>query len=51
MTIDDQIRDAKLQYCINREAEKISGLSSCKINQYMNILRAKKYCLPIKNKS
>ena len=34
MTIDDQIRDAKLQYGINREAAKISGLSSCKINQY-----------------
>ena len=28
MTIDDQIRDEKLQYDINREAAKISALSS-----------------------
>ena len=31
MTIEDQIRDEKLQYDINREAEKISALSSGKI--------------------
>ena len=35
MTIDDQVRDEKLQYDINREAAKISALSSVKIN--MNI--------------
>ena len=34
MTIDDQIRDEKLQYDINREAAKISALSSGKINIY-----------------
>ena len=28
MTIDDQIKDEKLQYHINREAAKISALSS-----------------------
>ena len=34
MTIDDQIRDGKLQYDINREAGKISALSSNKIGKY-----------------
>ena len=34
MTINDQIRDGKLQYDINREAAKISALSSCKIHKY-----------------
>ena len=34
MTIDDQIRDEKLQYDIIREAAKISALSSGKINKY-----------------
>ena len=34
MTIDDQIRDKKLQYDINREAAKISALSSNKFNKY-----------------
>ena len=34
MTINDQIRDEKLQYDINREAAKISALSSGKIYQY-----------------
>ena len=34
MTIDDQIRDKKLQYDINREAAKISSLSSGKIQKY-----------------
>ena len=34
MTIDDQIRDEKLQYDINREAAKISALSSGKIDKY-----------------
>ena len=34
MTINDQIRDEKLQYYINREAAKISALSSGKINKY-----------------
>ena len=35
MTIDDQIRDVKLQYDINREAAKISSLSSGKIHKYL----------------
>ena len=34
MTINDQIRDEKLQYDINREADKISALSSGKIHKY-----------------
>ena len=34
MTIDDQIRDEKLQYNIKREAAKISVLSSNKIGKY-----------------
>ena len=34
MTIDDQIRDEKLQYNINRETAKISALSSNKIDKY-----------------
>ena len=34
MTIDDKIRDEKLEYYINREAAKISALSSGKIDKY-----------------
>ena len=34
MTIGDQIRDEKLQYNINKEAAKISALSSGKIDTY-----------------
>ena len=34
MTIEDQIKDEKLQYDINREAAKISALSSGKIDMY-----------------
>ena len=33
MTINDQIRDKKLQYDINREAAEISALSSGKIHK------------------
>ena len=32
MTTDDQIRNEKLQYGLNREAAKISALSSGKID-------------------
>ena len=32
--IDDQVRDEKLQYNINREAAKISTLSSGKVHKY-----------------
>ena len=34
MTINDQIKDEKLQYNINREAAKISALSSGKLRKY-----------------
>ena len=34
MSINDQIRDEELQYDINREAAKISALSSGKIHKY-----------------
>ena len=34
MTINDQIRDEKLQYDINREAAKILALSSGEIRKY-----------------
>ena len=34
MTIEDQIKDEKLQYDINREVAKISALSSGKIDKY-----------------
>ena len=41
MTIEDQIKDEKLQYDIYREAVKISALSSGKTN-HMNIFLVKK---------
>ena len=34
MTIEDQIKNEKIQYDINREAAKISTLSSGKNNKY-----------------
>ena len=34
MTIDDQIKDKKLQYNMNREATKIFALSSGKTEKY-----------------
>ena len=34
MTIEDQIKDEKLQYDINRETGKLSALSSDKIDKY-----------------
>ena len=34
MTINDQIRDEKLQYDINREVAKISALPSGKIHKH-----------------
>ena len=48
MTIDDKIRDEKLQYYINGETAKISALSSGIIDIYMNFLQVKKYYLLIK---
>ena len=38
MTIQDQIRDEKLQYDINGEAAKISALSSGRIDKYETLL-------------
>ena len=34
MTIDDKIKDEKLQYDVNRQAAKISALSSGKVDKY-----------------
>ena len=34
MTINDQIRDQKLQYDINRKTDEISAFSSGKIDKY-----------------
>ena len=49
MIIDDQIRDEKLQYGINREAAKISTLSSGIIDKY-EYLTGEEILHPIKNK-
>ena len=49
MTLEDQIRDEKLQYDINREAAKISALLSGRSNKY-EILLVKKYCHLINSK-
>ena len=37
MKIEDKIKDEKLQYNINREAAKISALSSGKIDEYEHL--------------
>ena len=37
MTIDDKIKDEKLQYDINRELAKTSALSSSKIDNYEHL--------------
>ena len=37
MAIDDQIRDEKLHYYINREAAKIYALSSNKFSKYESL--------------
>ena len=34
MTIDDKIKDEKLQYDINKEAAKVAALLSSKIDKY-----------------
>ena len=47
MTIDDKIKDEKIKYDINREAAKISALSSGKIDKY-EYLKVKKYYRLIK---
>ena len=47
MTIDDMIRDEKLQYDINREVIKHQLYRQVKLIN-MNILQTKQYCLLIK---
>ena len=37
MTMEDQIKDEKLQYNINRETAKLSALSSGKIDKYEDL--------------
>ena len=46
IVLDNKTSDEKFQYNINREAAKISALSSEKIDKY--ILQMKKYYLLIK---
>ena len=48
MTTDDQIKNEKLQYVINRELQKYLPYHEAKLS--MNILLVKKYYLSIKNK-
>ena len=48
MTIDNMIRDKKVQYDINREAAKISVLSHGKTDKCEYLLQVKKYYLLIK---
>ena len=40
MTIDDNVRNKKVQYNINRDAVKISTLSSGKIDRFEFLSRA-----------
>ena len=49
MTIEDQIKDQKLQYDINREAAKYQLYHQVKLIN-TNILLVKKYCPRINNK-
>ena len=49
MNTEDQIRDGKVQYDVNREAAKISALSSDKTDKY-EYLTGEKYCLLINSK-
>ena len=49
MAINDEIRDEKLKYDINREAAKISALSSRKTHKY-EILLLRIYYHLINNK-
>ena len=45
ITIDDKIRDEKLQYDIKREAVEISALSSEKIDKYEYLTVEENYLL------
>ena len=46
MTVDDRTKDEKLQYKINREAAKISALSSDKVDKYENLTGKEILLLP-----
>ena len=58
MTSDDQIKDEKIQYDINREVLSLKSLSLALKYQpdhqakliNMNILQVEKYCILIQNK-
>ena len=45
ITIDDKIRDEKLQYDIKREAVEISALSSGKVDKYEYLTGEENYLL------
>ena len=47
MTINEEIRNEKLQYDINREETELSALSSGKNLINMHILQVKKQCILI----
>ena len=47
MKVDDKIKDKKLQYDIDRDADKHQHYHPEKLIN-MNILQSKKYCHPIK---
>ena len=49
MTMEDQIRDEKVQYNINREAAKYQLYHQAKLIN-MNTLQVKKYCPQINSK-
>ena len=50
MTIDNQIKDEKLQYNINKKLQKHQSYHQKKLITKKNMLQAKRYCLLIKNK-
>ena len=49
MTIDNKIKDEKLQYSVTREAAKISASSSGRISKH-EYLKAKKFYLLVQVK-
>ena len=51
MTIDDQFKDEKLQYDINKEDAKILALSSDKINKYEYLTSEAKFAFEKQTKT
>ena len=49
MTIDDKIRNEKLQYDVNREVAKVSALSLSKLDKYECLTR--KEIIPLSHRS